>query len=43
MLSKKSNVMGTAELRKKVHSFIDKADDEFLKMVLALARDRGSC
>jgi len=30
--------MGTAELRKKVHSFIDKADDKFLKKVLALAK-----
>ena len=30
--------MGTAELRKEVHSFIDKADDKFLKKVLALAK-----
>ena len=30
--------MGTAELRKKAHSFIDKADDKFLKKVLALAK-----
>ncbi len=30
--------MGTAELRKKVHSFIDKADDKLLKKALALAK-----
>ncbi len=30
--------MGTAELRKEVHSFIDKVDDKFLKKVLALAK-----
>ena len=30
--------MGTEELRKKVHSYIDRADDRFLKMVNALAK-----
>lgn len=29
--------MGTGELRKKVQSYIDKADDRFLRMVNALA------
>ena len=28
--------MGTAELRKELHSYIDKADEEFLKKVYAL-------
>ena len=31
--------MGTAELRKELHGYIDKADDEFLKMVYALAKN----
>jgi len=31
-------IMGTTELRKEVHSYIDKADDRFLKMVNALAK-----
>ncbi|MEA3478836.1 MAG: hypothetical protein U9R60_11695 [Bacteroidota bacterium] len=31
--------MGTAELRKKVQTYIDKADDKFLKKVLALAKN----
>lgn len=31
-------IMGTAELRKEVHSYIDRADDRFLKMVNALAK-----
>lgn len=31
--------MGTAELRKEVQSVIDKADDQFLKKVLALAKN----
>lgn len=30
--------MGTAELRKEVQSFIDKADERFLRMVNALAK-----
>ncbi len=30
--------MGTVELRKEVQSFIDKADEKFLKRVLALAK-----
>jgi len=30
--------MGTAELRKELHSYIDKADEEFLKKVYALAK-----
>ena len=30
--------MSTAELRKEVQSYIEKADDKFLKMVHALAR-----
>lgn len=30
--------MGTAEIRKEVQSYIDKADDRFLKMVNALAK-----
>lgn len=30
--------MGTAELRKKLHSYIDTADDRFVKMVHALAK-----
>lgn len=30
--------MGTAEIRKEVQSYIDKADDRFLKMVHALAK-----
>ena len=30
--------MGIAEIRKELHSFIDKADDKFLKKVLALAK-----
>ncbi len=30
--------MGTAELRKEVRSVINKADDKFLKKVLALAK-----
>ena len=29
--------MGTAELRKELHSYIDKADEEFLRKVYALA------
>ena len=31
-------IMRTTELRKEVQSYIDKADDRFLKMVNALAR-----
>ena len=31
-------IMGTAEIRKEVQSYIDKADDRFLKMVRALAK-----
>lgn len=30
--------MGTAELRKEAHRFIDKADDKTLKKVIALAK-----
>ncbi len=30
--------MGTAELRKELHSYIDTADDKFVKMVHALAK-----
>ena len=30
--------MGTAELRKELHIYIDKADEEFLKKVYALAK-----
>jgi hypothetical protein len=30
--------MGTVELRKELHGYIDKADDRFLKMVHALAK-----
>jgi len=30
--------MGTAELRKELHSYIDKADEESLKKIYALAR-----
>ena len=32
--------MGTAELRKEVQSVIDKADDQFLEKVLALAKSQ---
>jgi len=35
----KNKIMGTAELRKKLHSYIDTADDKFLKMVHALAKN----
>ena len=31
-------IMGTAEIRKEVQNYIDKADDRFLKMVRALAK-----
>lgn len=31
--------MGTAELRKELHSYIDKADEEFLKMVYAMSKE----
>ncbi|MFO7669883.1 MAG: hypothetical protein R6W31_09515 [Bacteroidales bacterium] len=31
--------MGTAELRKDLHSYIDKADDKFLRMVHAMRRE----
>ncbi|MEX2370889.1 MAG: hypothetical protein WD578_07775 [Bacteroidales bacterium] len=31
-------IMGTAEIKKEVQSYIDKADDRFLKMVHALAK-----
>ena len=31
-------IMGTTEIRKEVQSYIDKADDRFLKMVRALAK-----
>lgn len=31
--------MGTAELRKKVRSVVDKVDDKFLKKVLALDKE----
>lgn len=30
--------MSTAELRKELHSYIEKADDKFLKMIHALAK-----
>ncbi|MFZ5942055.1 MAG: hypothetical protein ACOYXB_15915 [Bacteroidota bacterium] len=30
--------MSTAEIRKELHSYIDNADEKFLKMVQALAR-----
>ena len=30
--------MGTSELRKELHSYIDKADEESLKKIYALAR-----
>lgn len=30
--------MGIVEIRNKLHSYIDKADDRFLKMVQALAK-----
>lgn len=33
--------MGTAELRKEVHSYIDKADETFLKMVSAMSKEYG--
>ena len=32
--------MGTAELRKEVQNVIDKADDQFLEKVLALAKSQ---
>ena len=31
--------METAEIRKELHSYIDKADEEFLKKIYALAKD----
>ncbi len=31
--------MGTAELRKELHSYIDSADDKFLKMVYAMSKE----
>jgi len=31
--------MGTAELRRELHRYIDKADEEFLKMVHALTKN----
>ncbi len=37
----KSNayIMSTAELRKKIHNFIDKADERFLRMIYSLASE----
>lgn len=35
----KTKAMGTAELRKEVQSYIEKADDRFLRMVHALKRE----
>ena len=35
----KNNVMGTAELKKVLHSYIDQADDTFLKMVYAMSKE----
>jgi len=34
-----NNVMGTAELRKVVRSYIDKADERFLRMVDAMRKE----
>ena len=35
--------MGTAELRKELHSYIDLADETFLKMVYAMSKEyKGS-
>ncbi len=31
--------MGTAELRKELHSYIDAADERFLKMVYAMSKE----
>ena len=31
--------MGTAEIRQELHRYIDKADEEFLKMVQALTKN----
>lgn len=36
----KNSVMGTAELRKEVQRVINKADDQFLEKVLALAKSQ---
>ena len=35
----KNNVMGATELRKELHSYIDHADEMFLKMVYAMSRE----
>jgi len=35
----KNSVMGAAELRKELHSYIDQADETFLKMVHAMSRE----
>jgi len=32
--------MGTSELRKKLHKYIDNADEDFLKIVYALSKDK---
>ncbi len=34
--------MSTAELRKEIHDYIDKADDTFLKMVYAMSKEYRS-
>ncbi len=31
--------MGTTELRKELHNYIDRADDTFLKMVYAMSKE----
>jgi predicted ribonuclease YlaK len=38
----KSNIMGAAELRKKLHNYIDQADETFLKMVHAMSKEYKS-
>jgi predicted ribonuclease YlaK len=35
----KNNVMGAEELKKELHSYIDQADEAFLKMVYAMSRE----
>lgn len=35
----KNNLMGTVELRKELHSYIDHADETFLKMVHAMSKE----
>lgn len=38
----KSNIMGALELRKELHSYIDRADETFLKMVHAMSKEYKS-